>query len=273
MRFSRGNLQYTTTGTHTIANGSSVSGTWRFAEDQWIFLGYGNQNPSPYYNGWIDLFGWGTSGYNNSNDRYDTRHQPYDTNTSVVNSTYNYYGYGPSTNMTDPSLTGTSANYDWGVYNAISNGGNQPGLWRTLTQAEWDTLITHRTTASGIRFAKATVNSVPGIIIVPDNWDTTTYALDSTNIRAATFTSNTITSTQWPTLENAGCAFLPAAGSRRSSTMLNIRSHGYYWSTTYHDVTGAYCPHFDNGAFYSGNQTYAFRYSGFSVRLVLDIIR
>ncbi|MBQ0016978.1 MAG: hypothetical protein KBT04_08355, partial [Bacteroidales bacterium] len=42
----------------------------------------------------------------------------------------NYTGFGPSINQVDTNLTGTSANYDWGVYNVISNGGNVVGRWR-----------------------------------------------------------------------------------------------------------------------------------------------
>ena len=33
---------------------------WRFAENPWDFIGAANQNISPSYDGWIDLFGWGT---------------------------------------------------------------------------------------------------------------------------------------------------------------------------------------------------------------------
>jgi hypothetical protein len=104
--FSQGNLQY-----------QASTNTWRFAENQYNYIGNPNTNVSSTYNGWIDLFGWGTSGYHNSSDPYNTNYYPYSTSTSVVNSTYNRYGYGPSTIMTDPNLTNTSANYDWGVYN------------------------------------------------------------------------------------------------------------------------------------------------------------
>lgn len=265
--FSQGNLQYTTTGTHAVAGGGTAPGTWRFAEHQWDAIGVANSNTSSSYSGWIDLFGWGTSGYHNSGDQYNTNYQPYSTNTSTINTNYNYYGYGPSTNMTDPNLTGTSAYYDWGVYNAISNGGNQPGLWRTLTRAEWDTIINIRATASGIRFAKAKVNGVPGVIIVPDNWSDS-YALNSYNTAGADYTSNVISSAQWATLENAGCAFLSAAGVRNGSTVYGVVTYSGYWSATY------------SGSYYSGG-AYDLdlssdrlgtrpddRYIGLSVRLV-----
>ena len=273
--FSKGNLQWSATGggstptTHAVAGGGTAPGTWRFAEHQWDTIGATNSNTSSSYTGWIDLFGWGTSGYHNPSDQYNTRYQPYDTSTSIVNTDYNYFGYGPSTNMTDPNLTGTSANYDWGVYNAISNGGNQPGLWRTLTQAEWDTLIYIRITSSGIRYAKATVNNVPGLIIVPDNWSTSTYALNITN----NYNANVITSAQWATLENAGCAFLPAAGGYRDGSTVYIGgSYGHYWSATHYahyDSVNAFFLYFGSGNLITFD--YTFRYYGISVRLVQDV--
>ena len=53
VRFSQGNLQY-----------QASTGTWRFAESQSDYIGEGNANIGESYDGWIDLFGWGTSGYN-----------------------------------------------------------------------------------------------------------------------------------------------------------------------------------------------------------------
>ena len=76
--------------------------------------------------------------------------------------------------MESPNLTGSSANYDWG-YNAISNAGNQENSgWRTLTNGEWSYLLMTRSTASGIRYAKAQVNGINGVILLPDNWNNST---------------------------------------------------------------------------------------------------
>ena len=273
VRFSRGNLQYTTTGTHSVAGGNTRTGTWRFANNQWDIIGSANSNISSAYTGWIDLFGWGTSGYSFLQDQYITNYYPYSSNTSIVNATYNYYGYGPSTNMSDPNLTGTSANYDWGVYNAISNGGNQPGLWRTLTQTEWNTLINLRNTNSGIRYAKATVNGVSGLIIVPDNWSASTYTLNSTNTTSSSYTANVISSSQWTTLENAGCVFLPAAGIRNGTRVDNVGNYGNYWSTTSNGSSTAYTLYFTANSMSEYNMTLqgCSRYQGVSIRLVKDI--
>ena len=271
--FSPGNLQWSATNggntatTHTVAGGSTAAGTWRFAPNQWDTIGANNKNISSTYSGWIDLFGWGTSGYHNSSDQYNTNYYPYSNSTSTVNSTYNYYGYGPSTNMANPDISGT--NYDWGVYNSIynpkTNTTDAPGTWRTLTKDEWVYLINTRSTTSGIRYAKATVNGVSGLILVPDNWSTSTYNLNSTNTYNAAYTTNVITSAQWTTLENAGCAFLPAAGNRSGTSVNLVGSYGDYWSATYNNSYYAYYLYF-----YSGNllTTYYFRYLGLSVRLV-----
>ena len=260
--FSQGNLQY-----------QASTNTWRFADNQYDYIGSTNSNISSTYDGWIDLFGWGTSGYHDANDPYNVNYQPWSTSTSQVNSSYNYWGYGPSTNMTDPNLTGASANYDWGVYNPISNGGNQTNLWRTLTQPEWSYVFNTRSTASGIRFVRARVNNVNGVIILPDDWDTSTYSLSSTNSYDASFSNNTLTTSQWSALEQAGAIFLPAAGYRGypyGTSVDDVGSKGNYWSASCYS-SSVYCPrgvYFDPACLVTGSGHD--RYNGFSVRVVHD---
>lgn len=252
--FSPGNLQWSATGggtdatTHAVAGGGTAAGTWRFAPNQWDTIGSDNGNISSSYTGWIDLFGWGTSGYDNK--------YPY-----MASTKNDDYGNG------NTSISGT--NYDWGVYNAIYNpktsSTDAPGTWRAISGPEWDYLINSRSTASGIRYAKASVNGVPGLVIVPDNWSSTVYSLDSTNTTNATFNSNVITAAQWGALEDAGCVFLPAAGRRSGTSVLYAGSYGYYWSSS--------CNSYGNvgyGYFYSKyvSALYLSRNAGYSVRLV-----
>ena len=136
--FSQGNLQY-----------QASTNTFRFAENQWNYIGgsyeanqMGNVNGSDnclvsnIYEGWIDLFGYGTSGWNGGGN---TSFEPYAVSTS-------------SDSFLDKDLTGDYARADWGVHNAISNGGNKAGLWRTLTKDEWDYIINGR---GGNRYARA----------------------------------------------------------------------------------------------------------------------
>ena len=222
--FSQGNLQY-----------QASTGKWRFAAHQCDCIGEENNNISPSYSGWIDLFGWGTSGYNNK--------YPYMTSTTSSD-----YGNG------NTDIVGT--NYDWGVYNAISNGGNQVGQWRTLTKDEWAYVFNTRSTSSGIRYAKACVNNVNGVILLPDNWSLSYYDLQNTDTNAS-FSSNSITSSQWTLLEQYGAVFLPA---------IDGDSFGAYWSASCHNVSGAYSVWFYDSYFNPLMSDY--RHFGRSVRLV-----
>lgn len=293
--FAAGNLQYNAAqGSHYCANGSVQQGTWRFAEHQYDYIGYDSMNISQSYDGWIDLFGWGTSGYNNTaNDPSALRYQPLETATSEVSTvlidsvlncetveitgeceweytyadaTYNQYGYGPSTNMTDGNLMGTSANYDWGVYNAISNAGNQAGLWRTLSSAEWDYLFNTRKNAQFL-WSQGTVNGVVGVIILPDNFKKPSDI--SWTYRANNWTTNTYTTEQWATLEALGAVFLPASGLREGAYVGGVQYDGYYWSSSYYNSDFAYYLYF--GSYGLDPQSGYSRYFGFSVRLVQDL--
>ena len=103
---------------------------------------------------------------------------------------------------------------DWG-YNAISNGGNQEGLWRTPRKEEWLYLLFVRNTASGVRFVKAVVNGVNGLVLLPDQWQATTYQLNSVNMAEMNYTNNDISLADWQqVLEPAGAVFLPVGGAR-----------------------------------------------------------
>ena len=241
--FSKGNLQY-----------QASTSTWQFATNQYDYIGGANSRISQDYSGWIDLFGWGTSGYNHGAIAY----QPW--STSKTNS--EYYAYGSDAyNLYDQ--TGQA---DWG-YNAISNGGNQVNSgWRTLTSDEWAYVFNSRTTSSGIRYAKAKVNNVNGVILLPDNWTTSTYTLSNTNSSGANFTSNTITAENWAnTLEANGAVFLPAAGDRSGTSVRNPGSNGYYWSSTNRNGNIAYSLVFSSN--FVSPQDDGFRIFGRSVRL------
>ena len=239
--FSQGNLQY-----------QASTNIWRFAENQWDFIGENNDNISPTYNGWIDLFGWGTSGYNHGANCY----QPWSTSTQY----YDYYAYGDRRcNLFDQ--TGQA---DWG-YNPISNGGNQPNQWRTLTANEWAYVFGTRTTASGFRYAKANVNNLNGVILLPDYWNANYYNLNNINNSGVSFNTNIVTATQWSTMEQHGAVFLPAAGCRNGTSVDKGGDVGYYWSASYQDSYYAWNWCFSSVIVYNLNYH---RYYGRSVRLV-----
>jgi hypothetical protein len=260
---SQGNLQYQAS-THT----------WRFAENQWNFVGStvtadnsspsgnvagsSNHNISSTYEGWIDLFGWGTSGYNNT-------YMPYTTS------------YYDEDFVSVTSLTGEYANYDWGVYNPISNGGNQAGMWRTMTKDEWKYLIDTRNTTSGTRYAKAIVHGVKGLMLFPDYWDSTVFELEGKNDGAAAFTINVVSLDKWQNvIEPSGVVFLPAAGNRIGTGINSIGQDvnssggaGYYTSATktyIYDVSGVYFGSYNVTPTMGAGEYFR----GLSVRLVHD---
>ena len=245
--FSQGNLQY-----------QASTGIWRFAENQWNYSGYANRNISPTYDGWIDLFGWGTSGFNHGAVCY----QPWSTSDNYSD----YYAYGLSNN----NLCDQSGQADWG-YNAISNGGNMENQWRSLTMQEWFYLFKTRNTPSGIRWTVGKVNNNNGVILLPDDWSSSIYTLNNVNGGSWNYSHNIISSTDWVNILQAnGAVFLPAAGSRYKTTVQDIAGgYGNYYSTTYYSDGMAYILAFDAGN--ANPQTFSPRYNGFSVRLVRDV--
>lgn len=234
VRFSRGNLQYNTIGKHRTADGGTAPGTWRFAKNQYDIIGADNTNVSATYTGWIDLFGWGTSGWNSGAACY----QPW--SSSVANN--DYYPGADSEN----NLTGPFAFADWGIYNAIRNGGNTPNRWRVLTKDEYNYLCLNRkaSTVNGTadtRYTKAVVNGMNGLILFPDEYNhpQTVAAPVNINISEAPFSGNTYNSEEWLLLEAAGAVFLPSAGVRFGQHVDDV-NHGYYYSSTVANVSGAY---------------------------------
>lgn len=223
--FAQGNLQY-----------NASAETWRFAENQWDCLVDDNENISNNYNGWIDLFGWGT---------------------------------GKNPTKTSENNSGYSTFNDWGN-NKISNGGGK--RWRTLTNTEWVYILNKRKTPSGVRFAKAIVNGVNGLILLPDNWNNNIYSLNKPNSRGAGYGKNTISQDDWIRLfESNGAVFLPAAGYRNGRTVDYIGFGGLYWSASSNSNNDAQSLFFYDGLAGMGADGWRYRKDGLSVRLVSDV--
>ena len=291
VRFSRGNLQYL-----AKANGTYSDNTWRFALNQYDFVGgydystwqtHGNvykadgetlcdnNEVAPDYDGWIDLFCWGTSGWNSGANLY----QPTDWSRNGAD-------FYPGANATN-DLTGSYAEADWGVHNAIVNGGNAPHLWRVLTLTEWTYLLNQRSGASSKR-ALATVNGVKGLVLLPDTWTLPAGCSFSpqSNGQTVAWTANNYTAEKWTLMETNGAVFLPAAGYR-GGDMATDGGHWYYgsyfngryWTSTHStaNTKAAYQSYFFGqsangiGTIYIGNSTAdGNRDQGSSVRLVRD---
>ena len=243
--FSQGNLQY-----------RAITHTWRFAEHQYDYIGSANSNINSSYSGWIDLFGWGTSGWNSGAACY----QPWSTSTT----TNDYYPGGSYTN----GLTGAYAEADWAYHNAIRNGGNVAHLWRTLTSAEWDYLFNTRTNASH-KYGSGNINGVGGMIILPDNWTLPSGCSFTSDLASSStdWTHNSYTLFQWAQMEASGAVFLPAAGYRFHTSVNDVGDGGYYWSSA-PNGDRAYNVSFYSGYLYATNNSY--RVKGFSVRPVRD---
>ena len=220
--FSPGNLQY-----------HAANDEWRFAPNQTDYIGEANENISSNYNGWIDLFGWGT-GNNPTNASTD-----YDDYQTFV---------------------------DWGV-NKIGN--DAPNTWRTLTVDEWDYLIDKRTNASQL-MGVAQVNGVNGLILLPDNWICPSGVTFKSGFHYYYGTDyyaeyQTFSASEWSKLEASGAVFLSAAGYRSGSDLYFVQNFGHYWSATeYGSFSADYLGFGSDGAGLGGDA----RYSGRSVRLV-----
>jgi hypothetical protein len=205
VEFSPGNLQY-----------QPSSQTWRFAENQWDFVGnasYGNvyatiggvQNTKcdnahisdDNYEGWIDLFGWGSWGYNNN-----------PCNNSINNADYSWTGDFPS--------------------NVIIDGKQD---WRSLTDDELTCF--NNIHSAKQKIGKGEVFGVRCAIIAPINKTTE-------DLGDGKWGSLTIDNSNWETTwRNSGVLILPVTGYRNGTNVTKTKPDGsssnmahYYWLST-----------------------------------------
>lgn len=253
--FSKGNLQA------VFASAGSTC-TWKFADNQWDYIGNAAANTSINGNGsvsaagTVEFFGWvGAS------------------NTTWTGAAI--YGVSNSTSTPSASTYGNVATEDlrsdWG--NTMGSG------WFTLKTNEWDYLFNSRTASTvggtaNAHYAKATVNSTAGVILFPDSYthpsDVTVPA--SVNTANVAFTANTYDAAAWGKMESAGAVFLPAAGRRSGSSgssVYNAGEIGYYWSSSPYTSSAVYAYNvFFSSASLNPQSHGSGRFEGFSVRLV-----
>ena len=293
--FAPGNLQYQAsshswrfaTNTYDFVDGVDIhygrSG-WEFT---WEGPSYMTANNTPkgnniYYNntptyyggrdnqtGWIDLFGWGTSGnVTGLTGHYATCNDPI----AVENGAWGGVNYNPYYGPASGNLTGT--NYDWGsnsIYNP-KTGANETG-WYTLSKDEWDCLI-----ASDAFYGYACLTDrsyvqtkqdghptryLSGIVLIPNgfidpkcastnNGEFLTSSKYGRN-QQGFFTQNQYTTTSWARMEAAGAVFLPTAGYRGGFSVADASSalHGgvvaQYWTASRYDNEKAYMFRTENG--------------------------
>ena len=247
--FAQGNLRYW-----------AATHEWGFADQAFEIVGDGNSNISENYDGPIDLFGWGTSGYEHGAVCY----QPWSTEWEQAN----YWAYG----LADYNLADQTGQADWGYGVVIDDDDALTHPWYTLTQEEWNYVFNNRATPSGVRFAKAQVEGVNGVLLLADGWTTASYALNNVNQVEASYTSNRISGVDFRSLlEPNGATFLPAAGRRQEAEVENTGVEGYYWAGTARSENRCWAVMFDNDLV-DAEVTFN-RPWGFSVRLVRDVAR
>lgn len=217
VEFAPGNLQY-----------QASSQTWRFAENQWDYVGDNDNNNSmsSTSTGWVDLFGWGTWGSNQN-----------------------------------PLNTSSDSNYTWSSDFSGTISYNNKTDWRTLSKVEWQYLLGGSTERSG-KYGLATVNDKKGLVILPDNW-TLPNGCSFTAGNVNGFNTN-IYLDNWDIMEEAGAVFLPVAGKRSGIAISELNFCGYYWSSTAGNNNTAYALNFFNQV---SSQLFN-KHFGYSVRLV-----
>ena len=235
VQFSQGNLRY-----------QSSTGTWRFADKQWDVIGSANVSGGNLADV-IDLFCWGT-GDDPTRHEQDADFDWNDSEAAINNpANYHYLDF-----------------VDWGK-NAISNGGNHVGEWRTLTKAEWRYLLYERANADSLvalgRINLENGSYVNGLILLPDDFWQSFYLYPPKTSKDQGFVfsygayrltnsgnvygTNVFTEEDWSNIANGGAVFLPAAGLRTYNMQISdLGVFGYYWTPDerWEDFDGAVDP-------------------------------
>jgi hypothetical protein len=218
--FSPGNLQY-----------HPHNGEWRFAPNQINHVGKANANIHPNYNGWIDLFGWGTGD-------------------NPTKSSINWEDYQFFT--------------DWGA-NEIS--GYPANTWRSLSYNEWNYLLYERENASNL-IAVARVDGNNCVILLPDDWKCPTgveLKLGFGVSDDAYASVQIIDAADWAKIESTGAVLFLACGYRSGTTINDLQENCRYWIGYWHmDFTASMF----YGTAARASLEFTYPYDGLAVRLV-----
>ena len=230
-QFSVSETKKVTFGSGNVQYNASTK-TWRFAEHQYDIVGADNAKIGDAdYTGYIDLFGWGT-------------------------------GENPTLSIADDNKYNEFC--DWG------KNFDDGKTWYTLTKEEWEYLKNTREDADK-KYAVAEVAGVAGLIVLSDGFqlpDGLTFnagvAEGESHDKALFKTINNYTAEDWAKIEAAGALFLPVAGYRNDTEIVDADSWGNYWAVQdWASHIGDYLG-FTSDAFYLNAEHLSF---GLSVRL------
>lgn len=223
--FAPGNLQYK----------SGEEFPWRFADNQWDYIGSYDESS------WVDYFAWGTWTGNNPDPK--------------IVSNYDWEAY---------QAWSSSLNWDADDFTKeylLADESQRDYDWYTLSKDEWDYLLNSRTGVDGIPLCvPGTANGKDGVILFPDAWTGTYYG------GVVEYTT---------AMQEAGAVFLPKAGyyNNNNGGLDNVGQSCYCWSSTmgvvdpYNPNPSAYCAILSGYGGYLGSFSPA---NGCSVRLVRD---
>lgn len=237
-QFAPGNLQY-----------QASTDSWRFAKDQISYFGQcpGNSTTTgrETQRYWIDLFGWGSSGYNADGAK------PYTFSTDNA-----LYKTRSVANATEKLTLANMA--DWGyAYNI----GHDTEGWFTMTDEQLLYLINTRaaSTVNGTenaRYACVIIRGIRCLALFPDQfeWDNATMgtAPATINMSESSWNTTNYTYAQYLAMEAAGMVFLPAAGYYNTSFQ-NINTYGAYWTRSASSATNAFSLDFNGSGPRSGH--------------------
>lgn len=223
-----------------------------------------NNSHNASYQGRIDWFAWGSSGYNHSGNTGTPFHQPYCRikhytplaeeyyEGYYIGQPYRYFNnfYGP--NDTHYYIGGSSTTNlsvengaDWAI-NTIENGSASGKC--TISGDNWNYLLYQRTASTvnsiaNARFSFAALNvrnnqSINGIFLFPDNFTwpelVTHYPLHINNIAVNHWLDvASFTEAEWSLLEHENLVFLPASGCYGKTGHAEWSNRGgRYWTST-----------------------------------------
>lgn len=250
---------------------------WRFAKNEWDWVGakagnkqlgnvfdgdnvhcdnavvYDSESLSS-YGGWIDLFGFGSSGFEGTSP------------TEIRGTAASQGGIYATCN-----LNGT--NYDWGRFCEIyyNDQIDHKGQWRTLSLDEWKFLASDKSKAGS-----ATVNDVQGMILLSDgfvdpccNEKTNSEGIFKTLNKSQEYEANIYHGINWVAMSNAGACFIPNCGWISNATNYSTESY-FLWSSTYGNDSKAYRIGFSKAQIGTNDQPQPSNLR-YAVRLVRDV--